>query len=1556
MKSLRALLPTVVLALGCGGGEAGESTGSTRQALREPGAIPVPCRFGTPSAPNGYGPTFDGTTVDLMTADALVECMATPPGTPLGDAPYFPVQGDARDAYMLRVLQQIQNTVFSSGYTGLTGVMFERWEQIRSNPATSCDPQTMEPTTAGVQLARHPVREYMFPPSDPTSFEGNAVAWHNASWDLRTAGVNLCVAQKLRTFAPGASAGPALLLSGVDQRLLLETIRERAQVAMLQYAMLGQVFASRTAGGSPNLATPTARLDLLKAWAAEQSSQRLREMGRDFATAVQLHALVSEELATLFARSRSARTPGAEDAVSRADELWGPGSWYQRMFALLYGGDPLVTDDDGPWVHWNDRTVGGPSSSSLLATGHDWPRDGAFAYAQTDVSSPQVQTLLALARQFDELRLTNLQVTSALSCPLSVTSDTGLSLYKRIEGKLRQHDCFGAGPGDPCPSAVPPPYDFGTPGEPDYLLWTKYRITPEHAQILASYLFESAVSRQPFEFPYFVDGCRTYEGVMSSSGNVSYDPAARELHIDPNGALAQRDFTESIGRFTRNAVMRFPEPWDANINNGDSARTGFPPACTSVLGGVQGQPTENAACDGTNGAPRTLGAVTALAATRHMVMGARTFIGNGFGVSARLGDYYAYSDQVLRVIDAAIGPSGVDIVPAVLNAAGGVISSQNQLVQILVPEDDPFWADNGCVANGTPNTDIQDNVPTMTCCNGQTSGCNLIRLYAVSGPAVPTSLARIAQLPTFDGVPEIRFLGEHVLNYINEANNKGHFGFVGTDPNADTGPSGQRRLWVVLPLFEPNLYTLVAVKQNTTSIERKVVAPYIELYNAPYQPPGGGAGGVFFHGFQAQYIASGGRLGDLLRKQGERLPYDPTTPAFDGFGLRNDWVPPFTAELLGGNSGESSVQRYMALAKEAADEASLAVDTALSNLVEEERDDSRVAEADARAELGLKEEQDKLCGTANPNCDTSMIRTSVAYPSVTDCITPAPGQDPVECQIDHAVFRMVSTLSASEFDVARAVALHVNEPSAPAFNDYSGGALQSAFIEQWRALRAPFERINALVAARNSVLQQIATARVELDVAQSEADYACSPEAMSSAVLAGSSISVGASAGFPSGVSVSVTASYTPGPLIAQIEKCRSLQNQLAVPKQRAVQVVADAFSALASAGVGLVDAQAAIVQSSATIASLLDAANVATNRYEAEIALTSEFGRATSFGLSRRYRTYDVWRAKALLESARRYAVAARRAIEARYVVNLSELEADEPFVAGPKIWADEVYDYDLSLPAAVGLVLGEGTSSGVFTNKVKDYVGNLERFVTGYSAARPTAISRNEIEVVTLPGLSPDSPFVIGQGEDETTIYPENGRWAFRCVPPDGQPHWEPLNATQTVLEVCPQGELPDRARLSFSLDPWGRVDRGIANEPFESRFNTRWGLLAVNFVGTGIRDCQLAEDPTGCYAEGFIRYNLRHVGPAWVTDAEGIWKILGVPPGMVDGGKALAAELWLDPLKDGWSTSYIGAVARSELELRPMGGAYELEFPVTPDLVLEHIERVQLLVGSESWVRQR
>ena len=163
------------------------------------------------------------------------------------------------------------------------------------------------------------------------------------------------------------------------------------------------------------------------------------------------------------------------------------------------------------------------------------------------------------------------------------------------------------------------------------------------------------------------------------------------------------------------------------------------------------------------------------------------------------------------------------------------------------------------------------------------------------------------------------------------------------------------------------------------------------------------------------------------------------------------------------------------------------------------------------------------------------------------------------------------------------------------------------------------------------------------------------------------------------------------------------------------------------------------------------------------------------------------------------------------------------------------------------------------------------------------------------------------------------------------------------------------PDLIKLEFTLDPWGRLDHHIANPPYQKRFNGRWDRLAVNIVGTGVKNCSLAPDPKGCYSEAFIPFSLTHVGPAWVTDYDEIWRQQDLPDGKIEAGKALAAELWLDPLKDGWSTSYISAVARTELAFRPLGGAYELEFKIGPEIDLDRIERIQLLLGSHYWVKQ-
>jgi hypothetical protein len=470
-----------------------------------------------------------------------------------------------------------------------------------------------------------------------------------------------------------------------------------------------------------------------------------------------------------------------------------------------------------------------------------------------------------------------------------------------------------------------------------------------------------------------------------------------------------------------------------------------------------------------------------------------------------------------------------------------------------------------------------------------------------------------------------------------------------------------------------------------------------------------------------------------------------------------------------------------------------------------------------------------------------------------------------------------------------------------------------------------------------------------------------------------------------------------------QFKTCFNARNQVDSAKQAIIASEADAMSALATAAQDFVNAEAAIAKSGAEIASKVQQATAAQTKAQLEADLAGQTT-TSSFGLYRVYHDYDTWRARALLMNARRYALAARRAIEARYVVDLSRLDQSEAFVAGPSSWAGDVFDYDLSMPSAVGLAVGDQSSSpapgGIYVNKISDYVNNLRGFVSGYSATRPSAVSQDGLDVIALPGLTPGDPVSACATESSTSgsceappmalcgdiagagasncadsasgsgftvscclppAFVGLGDWQLHCPGPSGgADQWVPVPLESgDVDNAC--GAVggpahPDEARLDFSLDPWGRMNGSTGNVPFAHRYNVRWTKLAVNFVGTGVKNCTLAADPSDCYASEYIPFNLSHVGPTWVTDYNEQWRLLDVPTGQIEFAKALAAEIWLDPLRNGWSTDFIGTVARTEYELRPLGGAYVLDFPVGPEVVLANIQRVQILVGSTAWVKQQ
>jgi hypothetical protein len=264
---------------------------------------------------------------------------------------------------------------------------------------------------------------------------------------------------------------------------------------------------------------------------------------------------------------------------------------------------------------------------------------------------------------------------------------------------------------------------------------------------------------------------------------------------------------------------------------------------------------------------------------------------------------------------------------------------------------------------------------------------------------------------------------------------------------------------------------------------------------------------------------------------------------------------------------------------------------------------------------------------------------------------------------------------------------------------------------------------------------------------------------------------------------------------------------------------------------------------------------------------------------------------------------------------------------------------------------------SNAVYANQIADYVGNLQRFVQGYAVDRPTATAKQDDEVLTLPGPDQRVAATDGAPGDVDGVV---AMWQFQCP---GSTTWvqHPALAAgaagASISTVC-NGATPALASVSFYLDAWGRLEGDIANEPYERRENARWESLAVNVVGTGIRNCaQLAASGQAqCFSEPFVRYNLTSVGPAWVTDYTEQWHVLGVPTGQIEGAKALVAEQWLDPISNGFAKPYVSAVARTEFQERPLGGEYQIVFQLTPDVQLQNIEQIQVLTRSSYWVRQQ
>ena len=1334
--------------------------------------------------------------------------------------------------------------------------------------------------------------------------------WYSQGLAL-AASRHLCVAQKLRSAALSRVAWDTILLTAADRRKLLEVTRVEAEAAVLGYARIGLVLASDVDDIGEPLGIGTIAGFLR--WAQDKPKSYFEHLGDDFLTALDLLLILDKEMLEMLARTASAREDygavsppteltaafGIPVTANQSDELWGPGSWRQRVQSLLFGHDALGTWGGEPWEY--------PSNGLSV-------QRSRIPYMRENLSAPEVQLLRGLVRQYDALDVVAVRADDVSGVPLSSCATverepTADRIYRRVEAQIRNTECQEQASGG-CVMVthadIAPGLDIDDVYH-SFRIWQKYRIAPEHARHFAAGVSDSLD-------PMSVDAsawCGPYSGATGIDGRIAIANASGEnleLHVDAtsNGqnVFPPRRLHDNASSFAVSGGYWIPDPREIR---------------SQVKASVEGG--NHVARD------ESVGAMVALTAVREALVSSRDLIegmtyGDGPAI-LRATSFFSDSDRMLDLIRAATGDWSGTIRQLPTIEGNAVVPRRsadgwNWEADLVVTSDSgwPFGNFGSCM-----------------------------RLLAANNTD--------PLLHNFVSYPNSEAFGRSLVDYIDKQWTNPSVVAAGQWVCAPAWSNGETARWRLPVTINDDLTGgSLASLRWLFFVQRRDGTPW-DLPSRTYSlsPLGGWFEMVNFdpdpedEWLTAYHVAGGGTLGLSATRVLTPSPGDPRKPAFDAFGFRTDWVPP-TNSLLAGSP--SSVEYRLGNARTAAEQATEAVKVALEGLIAEAHDEAAASVGAKERDLVVEHIHRELCG------------------------------DGATCEVDIEWMRLFQDKcwgSDSECFASRLAARMFwdNRVPIPHTDTMPGSSLNTAVVELHWAIAGMEAAIEAGNMAAVAMDANVAAADAALAATEELVRTNCSSEAMQEAMEAGESTSsgwslggscsVGKSGGCGPSAGYSSGTSYSSAPLIQQKRRCEEVRIGLGPAEAQAVAAMWEGSAALAEQCVRMSDRAGQVHITSRKVLELVSQAQMAEEQADLNAEL-QDIALTTTFGLYKNYHAYDLWRANALLESARRLALMARRAIEAYYVVDLSAMHEQEPFVAPPALWADEVYAYDLNMPSAVGLSVvtpDDGVQTGIYPNRLVDYVHNLEMFVAGYPVARPTADAHEDTEVVSLPGLEVD--FCESCPSGTKPLDPRSLGWRFWC---EMEQTWKSLPASGRTDELCsacdPAAETPcqtfekpTKASMDFSLDPWGRPYNTPADEPYLHRHNVRWRRFAVNFVGTGVRACDQAEDPIVCYSEPVVRYDLAHVGPAWVADYSLEWHSVAIERAYVEGAKALAAELWLDSVSAGWNQPEVVAVGRSEFAERPIAGSYELVFYLGPEVQLERVERVQLLVSEDYWVSQ-
>jgi hypothetical protein len=1614
----------------CNGGntrERAEPVSVTATALNAPGQSPIPYDWGV-----GKELWPANSTVPLLFLDAMVGCSTRR----YEQGGFLPDQLALSDEYAMNVMKKAYGISCANSVPISEGNLanFFLWDELRSRP--QCNRNASYYTMQAATITHTPVfpevaMNTLLLPDD----EIKAITY------LARPSINLCIAQRLRAMSPGASGGEALLLSDAEQRELLAATLERAQRAMLGLSVLGLALMPDE---PPDGYLQDIPLTALKAWAAEDANRSyVKALGTDLAAAIQLHTILATEYAEMLARSASAKLPRGGAPATDADTEWGLNSWRARTLSSLFGGYPLASESDNssPWIEATGK-------EDVVRPWPYQIDSDYFPYAHTQIRQPEVHLFGSIANTLAQQTFT-ITFASTTACAKIDPIASGHAMYKELELALQRQTCDPScvcSAESTCQPALP----VNGSDDSQYRLFKRFGLRREHAITYAAFVgdhldpicFSSQEQRYHQAAAANLTGTMAFDELAPSKVTILGTPGFAAKLIEQRVSEFTRTvpwrMPKQVWSTSRANEQGFldpgtPETTRAYSNEGHIGTASALVAVREALHSMSRMKSDGVLAtrihdDFAAHSVKMLRLVGAAAGERSVTLrpnvftqsildlgmsqetdgewhwsvditnsDADSFWQGGAGVSIKVvpipnepwsGNLALYPQSRIlgKTIDALVEPivtkgawpagTAVDDTSESEHAAGLVhhtaaITLTKGPTKIYCPPCVGMWCGEcsvqpsdmrftlvarRVVGTGAPSYRLlaSDLAPFVTDRqDGQYVGSGG-RLGGIAERVLAAREHNPAQ-PKFDGFglptnwipPSDPVLfgaqpGESaVAHYLDTAEAAANQATSAIDSAMNAlleQQQGEQDTWAA----EKRAEELAKLEESSmcgdgnTSCEAGIQPAWAPILQW---------NGAWYKGTETQaatrHCPTGTELEKLKTLLPDGFPALPS-PGDDGDATLEERINVVLKWCAGNELDEEHITECV---QAYAEQTRSLIDPIIS------------------AAYGFR---DSAAGLGEGNLNPVFTTQQVAAASVLYCQS-------LEVLEALAGDGSITPGKPGMVELAQVVRDHRDDALLPSFSEYAGGALQAALIEQWTALRLTRNLADEYVEAVRTAIARVLQAQSTMNASTNLYHDSCNPEKAREAHRACISFSMG------------FIPSFNAGPLIAYNQHCTELAAAVGPLVMAAHTAQAEATMQVASYASRFTSAGRDVLLSSANVSQLIQAARTAKTKNALEADLFKQTERTTS-GLYRRFHSYDLWRAKALIESSRRYSALARRAVEAHYAVDLSLMKAPEPFVAAPSTWADEVYAYDLSLPAAVGLSVGEPVPGGIYSNKIADYVGNLRRFSQGFAVARPTATAHADTEIVTLAGPYATRTVKVKQNGIETgemaTLPAEDamrwevfcpnigsaGRWrqvAYTALdsPSDpnlgsATPKWHDPPCECSLPETCSTAiaARPTRARVPFYLDPWGRLDDIVNNAAPSWKYNARWSKLAVNLVGTAVKDCMLAADPLTCYSQSFLRFQLRHVGPAWVSGYDQEWHLFAVPVGQVEGAKALAIEQFLDPLTNSWGKSYVDAAARTELADRPLGGAYQLEIDLGPEVVLKHIERVQLLLATNYWVEQQ